>query len=68
MHDVDIMSALDENVIDYTEKFTKEDGFFVAAAITEYDSNPESIEEARYGELVIEHYAWSASGHVGVYS
>ena len=48
-HDVDIMSALDENVIDFNQKFTVEDGLFVAAAISEYDSNPEVIEEARYG-------------------
>ena len=31
---------------------------FVAAALTEYSSNTEIIEEAKYGELFIEHYGW----------
>ena len=57
-NDVDIMSALLEGKIDYETKFTTQDGFFVAAALTEYDSNPEVIEEERFGELIIEHYGW----------
>lgn len=56
--DVDIMSALIENNIDYTEKFDTSQGLFIAAAITEYDSNTEIIEEERYGELIVEHYGW----------
>lgn len=32
----------------------------MAAALTEYDSNPEVIEDARYGELVIQHFGWDA--------
>ena len=44
-------------------KFTPEEGFFVAAAITAYDSETESIEvPERYGELVIEHYGWGNEG------
>lgn len=57
-NDVDIMSALMENAIDHSEKFSYEDGFFVAAALTAYDSNTEVVEEERYGELIIEHYGW----------
>ena len=45
----------------HDEKFTAEEGFFIAAALTEYDSNREVIEEARYGELIIEHYGWGCS-------
>ena len=56
--DVDIMSALLENNIHYSERFTTEDGFFVAAALSAYDSNTTVTEEARYGELIIEHYGW----------
>ena len=56
--DVDIMSALMENSIDFTTPFKTDDGFFVAAALTEYDSNTEIVEEERYGELIIEHYGW----------
>ena len=62
------MSALDENVIDFNQKFTVEDGLFIAAAISEYDSNPEVIEEARYGELILEHYGWGNSDDLGVAS
>ena len=44
-------------------KFTPEEGFFVAAAITAYDSVEESIEvPEKYGELVIEHYGWGNEG------
>ena len=60
--EVDIMSALIEGALDYSEKFTAEDGFFVAVALTEYDSNTEVIEDPRYGELVIEHYGWGYEG------
>ena len=56
--EVDIMSALFDGAIDYSEKFTAEDGFFIAASLTDYDNNLESIEEPKYGELIIEHYGW----------
>ena len=58
MNDVDIMSALIEGEIDHTEVFSSEQGFFVAAALTAYDSETEIIEEERYGELIIEHFGW----------
>ena len=57
--DVDIFTAEREDGIDYNYKFSAEkDGFFVAAALTEYNSNTTVTEEARYGELIIEHYGW----------
>ena len=40
------------------DTFTADDSFFIAAALTGYDSNTEIIEEKRYGELVIEHQKW----------
>ena len=64
-NDVDIMSALIEGAIDHTEKFTSENGFFVAAALTEYDSNTEIIEEEKYGELIIEHFGWGYEEGIG---
>ena len=64
-NDVDIMSALLEDKIDYSTKFTTQDGFFVAAALTMYDSNPEPIEEERFGELIIEHYGWGYGEGIG---
>lgn len=56
--DVDVASSFIENAIDSDQHFTWEDGFFVAAALTEYSSNTEIIEEAKYGELFLEHYGW----------
>ena len=64
--DVDIMSALVENEFDYTKRFDSSDGFFVAAALTEYDSNTEIIEKKEYGELIIEHYGWGYEGDDGI--
>ena len=64
-HDVDIMSALVEGAYDYSEKFGAEDGFFVAAALTVYDSNTTVVEEPRYGELIIEHYGWGYEDLIG---
>ena len=52
------MGAIVENAFDYSDKFSAEEGLFIAAAITEYDSNTEIVEEERYGELIIEHYGW----------
>ena len=49
-----------EDVIDPSEKFTYEEGLFLAAGITEYDNNPEMIEDLKYGELVFDIFSWSA--------
>ena len=43
--DFDIRSAQIENNIDYIEKFDTTQGLFIAAALTEYDSNTDIIEE-----------------------
>ena len=60
------MSALLENEIHFTDKFTaQDDKFFLAAAMTEYDSETEIIERKEYGELIIEHYGWGYTGTFG---
>ena len=56
--DITIMGSRDEGAFDHTYKFTADDGFFVAAALTEYDSNTEIIEEDKYGEMVMAYYGW----------
>ena len=56
--DIDIITTLKESYFDYNEKFSSEDGFFIAAALTEYNTNRTITEDKRYGELVIEHYTW----------
>ena len=40
----------------------------MAAALTVYDDNTEVIEEAKYGELVIEHYGWGYGDGLGAKS
>jgi len=56
--DVDIMEANHENNIDEDDPFSYQDGFFVAAALTEFNNDPEPVERPEYGELHIEHYGW----------
>ena len=64
--DVTIIGNYAEGAYTYEDTFTAEDGLFIGAALTEYDSNPEIIEEKRYGELVIEYYGWGYEGEIGV--
>lgn len=56
--DVDIFSTLKERAIDQDFKFTAQHGLFVAAALTEFNSETENIEDAKYGELTIEQFGW----------
>ena len=61
-----LTNTLAEKVIPYTQKFTGEEDFFVAAALTAYDSEAEHPEDLhRYGELVFSHYGWSAGDDIG---
>ena len=57
-HEVDIMSAVNQNELTSDYEFKAEDGFFAAAALTRFDSNPEIIEDWTYGELVISKFGW----------
>ena len=57
--DIDLMGADIEGAFDFNYKFDATQGLFVAAALTEYNSNTEIIEEPeKYGELVLGHYGW----------
>lgn len=56
--DVTIILNTVGNAFEDSHKFTAEDGFFVAAAITNYDTETESEEDERYGRLMFKHYAW----------
>ena len=65
--DIDILTMKREAWFEDTDRFSsKDDHFFVAAGITEYDSNPESIEDERYGRLVLEHYGWGNDDGIGL--
>ena len=52
--DVDILQASVEYALSQTDKFSANDGFFIAAAITEYNKDPNPIEREEFGELIIE--------------
>ena len=65
-HEVDIMTALIENNLTQDDIFGSKDGFFVAAALTMYDSNTEVIEDWRYGELIFSTYGWGYSESLAV--
>ena len=64
--DVTIMGNNAEGAYTYDNTFTADDGMFIAAALTEYDSNTDIIEDKKYGELVIQHYGWGYEGELGV--
>ena len=57
--DVDIIESTKDFHFGDREKFTaNEDDFFLAAAITRFDSNRTVTESKEFGELIIEHYGW----------
>ena len=66
--DIDILTVERESWFKDSDRFSyAENDFYVAAAITEYDSNTESIEDESYGRLVFEHYGWgSDDGVIGL--
>ena len=55
---ISLVSNYVVGALNYTEKFTRDDGFLIAAALTKYDSDPEPLYDARHGELTIEYYGW----------
>ena len=59
--DVTVMGSTSENEFDFNYVITPESGFFVAFALTEYNSDPEIIEKPEYGEMVMEYYGWGYS-------
>ena len=63
--DVTIIGNYAEGAYTFNDTFTANEGLFISAALTKYDSNTEIIEEKRYGELVIEQYGWGYEGEFG---
>lgn len=63
------MRQIQEDAYTYNDTFTSNEGLYIAAALSEYDSVTEMIEKPEYGELVIEHYGWGYSAtELGVQS
>ena len=59
-----IMSNYQVGALTYNDKFSGDDGLYVAAALTKYDSDPEPITDPRYGEMIIEYYGWGYEGEL----
>lgn len=58
--DVTVMGALISHYYDASDRFNATQGFFMAAGLTNFDSNTTLTEEKRYGELIFEHYGWGS--------
>ena len=56
--DVDILATTTHSHFTPDYIFDHTRGFNIAAAFTAYDSNPERIDDERYGKLVFNHYYW----------
>lgn len=64
--DVDVFSTIKEGAFDYTYRFNSSEGLFLAAGLTNYDSNTTVTEEPRFGELVFEYYGWGNTDEIGL--
>ena len=59
---IELISNYVIGALTYEDKITAEDGFFVAAALTNYDDETEPLYDPRYGDLTLEHYGWDSIG------
>lgn len=50
---VNIVTNTSEGALTFDDKFTADEGMFIAAALTGYDSETEPIDDPRHGALVI---------------
>ena len=67
MLDIDVMSAKQVSYFDSGETFSqREHNFFVAAALTEYNSDPEPTEDEKYGKIIFEHFGWGNTEASGI--
>ena len=58
MGDVTVVGSTADDYFTDDDHFDSENGFFVAAALTYYDSDTEPVQDLRYGELTIEWFGW----------
>ena len=62
---ITVISNYQVGALTYDDQYRGEDGFFVAAALTAYDSETEPIDDPRYGDLTMEYYGWGYEGELG---
>ena len=53
--------AVKDSFFNYNDTIGSEDGLNFAFAITEYDNNPESIEDPRFGQMRAKIVSWGFS-------
>ena len=58
--DVDVLSAVKDLALTSEDKFTYINGFNIAIAFTEFNSNREYELDPKYGRVVINSYSWGA--------
>ena len=56
--DTDVMLNIQENYFSYNYTFDSDDGLNFAFGITEYDGNPEPIDDPTYGKLSARYETW----------
>ena len=59
---ITVISNYQVGALTYDDQYSGEDGFFVAAAFTAYDSETEPIDDPTYGDLTMEYYGWGYEG------
>ena len=55
---ITVISNYQVGALTYEDKYSGEDGFFIAAALTAYDSETEPMDDPRYGDLTVGYYGW----------
>ena len=58
MGDVTVVGSTADDYFTDDDHFNSEKGFFVAAALTYYDSDTEPVQDLRYGKLTMEWFGW----------
>ena len=59
--DVDILSTINDDTYTSDDVFTNKNGFNVAVAFTEFNSNTEWELDPTYGSLVFNHFSWGVN-------
>ena len=62
---ITVISNYQVGALTSDDQYSGSDGFFIAAALTEYDSETEPIDDPRYGDLTMEYYGWGYEGELG---
>ena len=65
---VDILTTLNEDAFTSDDVFEYKNGFNVAVAFTEYDSETRWILDKSYGSLVFNHFTWGENDNGSLFT